>query len=60
MARAFSGADSLAAVFLYSRNRGAKHPEEYVPSHTTLMQAGAHARFKRLFCDGRWRVNPFA
>jgi transposase len=51
--RPFGGRDPPAAVFFYSPNRGAKHPEQHLASYAGLMQADAYAGFRRLYGAGR-------
>jgi transposase len=51
--RPFGGPDPPAAVFFYSPDRGAKHPEEHLASYAGLMQADAYAGFNRLYGAGR-------
>jgi transposase len=51
--RPFGGHDPPAAVFFYSPDRGAKHPEEHLASYAGLMQADAYAGFNRLYGTGR-------
>jgi len=45
---ATSGRDPPAAVFFYSPDRTAKHPEQHLASYAGLMQADAYAGFNRL------------
>jgi transposase len=47
--RPFGGRDPPAAVFFYSPDRGAKHPEQHLASYAGLMQADAYAGFNRLY-----------
>jgi transposase len=51
--RPFAGRDPPAAVFFYSSDRGARHPEQHLASYTGLMQADAYAGFNRLYGAGR-------
>jgi len=51
--RPFGGPDPPAAVFFYSPDRGAKHPEQHLASYAGLMQADAYAGFNRLYGAGR-------
>jgi transposase len=51
--RPFAGRDPPAAVFFYSPDRGAKHPEQHLASYAGLMQADAYAGFNRLYGVGR-------
>jgi transposase len=55
--RPFGGRDPPAAVFFYSPDRGAKHPEQHLASYAGLMQADAYAGFNRLY-DVRRREGP--
>jgi transposase len=49
----FGGPDPPAAIFFYSPDRGAKHPEQHLAGYTGLMQADAYAGFNRLYGAGR-------
>ena len=51
--RPFGGRDPPAAVFFYSPDRGAKHPEQHLTSYAGLMQADAYAGFTRFYRTGR-------
>ena len=51
--RPFGGRDPPAAVFFYSPDRGAKHPEQHLAGYAGLMQADAYAGFNRLYGAGR-------
>jgi transposase len=51
--RPFGGRDPPAAVFFYSPDRTAKHPEQHLASYAGLMQADAYAGFNRLYGAGR-------
>jgi transposase len=51
--RPFGGRDPPAAVFFYSPDRGAKHPEQHLTSYAGLMQADAYAGFTRFYRAGR-------
>lgn len=51
--RPFGGRDPPAAVFFYSPDRGAKHPEQHLTGYAGLMQADAYAGFNRLYGPGR-------
>ena len=55
--RPFGGRDPPAAIFFYSPDRGAKHPEQHLASYAGLMQADAYAGFNRLY-DARRRPGP--
>jgi transposase len=55
--RPFGGADPPAAVFFYSPDRGAKHPEQHLAGYAGLMQADAYAGFNRLY-DARRKGGP--
>jgi transposase len=51
--RPFGGPDPPAAVFFYSPDRSAKHPEQHLATYAGLMQADAYAGFNRLYGKGR-------
>jgi transposase len=51
--RPFGGCDPPAAVFFYSPDRGAKHPEQHLAGYAGLMQADAYAGFNRLYGAAR-------
>jgi transposase len=51
--RPFGGCDPPAAIFFYSPDRGAKHPEQHLAGYAGLMQADAYAGFNRLYGTGR-------
>jgi transposase len=51
--RPFGGPDPPAAIFFYSPDRGAKHPEQHLAGYAGLMQADAYAGFNRLYGAGR-------
>jgi transposase len=51
--RPFGGSDPPAAVFFYSPDRGAKHPDQHLTGYAGLMQADAYAGFNRLYQAGR-------
>src|SRR6187549_631195 len=55
--RPFGGCDPPAAIFFYSPDRGAKHPEQHLASYAGVMQADAYAGFNRLY-DARRRPGP--
>ena len=55
--RPFGGPDPPAAIFFYSPDRGAKHPEQHLAGYAGLMQADAYAGFNRLY-DARRRPDP--
>ena len=55
--RPFGGPDPPAAIFFYSPDRGAKHPEQHLAGYAGLMQADAYAGFNRLY-DARRRQDP--
>ena len=55
--RPFGGCDPPAAIFFYSPDRSAKHPEEHLAGYTGLMQADAYAGFNRLY-DARRKPAP--
>jgi len=49
----FGGADPPAAVFFYSRDRTAEHPERHLARFAGVLQADAYAGFNRLYAPGR-------
>jgi transposase len=49
----FGGADPPAAVFFYSRDRTAEHPERHLAKFAGVLQADAYAGFNRLYAPGR-------
>ena len=51
--RPFGGPDPPAAVFFYSRDRGAEHPERHLANFAGLMQAAAYAGFTKLYAPVR-------
>src|ERR1700757_234204 len=51
--RPFGGRDPPAAIFFYSPDRTAKHPEQHLASYSGLMQADAYTGFNRLYGAGR-------
>jgi transposase len=51
--RPSGGRDPPAAVFFYSPDRSAKHPEQHLATYAGLMQADAYAGFNRLYGEGR-------
>ncbi|MBV9558027.1 MAG: IS66 family transposase [Pseudolabrys sp.] len=51
--RPFGGRDPPAAVFFYSPDRAARHPEQHLASYVGLMQADAYAGFNRLYGAAR-------
>jgi transposase len=51
--RPFAGPDPPAAVFFYSPDRTAKHPERHLATYAGLMQADAYTGFNRLYGAGR-------
>jgi transposase len=55
--RPFGGPDPPAAIFFYSPDRGAGHPEWHLASYAGLMQADAYAGFNRLY-DARRKPGP--
>jgi transposase len=55
--RPFGGSDPPAAVFFYSADREAKHPERHLANYVGLMQADAYAGFNRLY-DARRKGGP--
>jgi transposase len=51
--RPFGGADPPAAIFFYSRDRRAEHPERHLASYTGILQADAYGGFNDLYCGDR-------
>jgi transposase len=51
--RPFGGPDPPAAMFFYSGDRTAQHPERHLAGYTGLMQADAYAGFNRLYEPSR-------
>ena len=51
--RPFGGKAAPAAVYYYSPNREAEHPERHLAKYSGLMQADAYSGFNRLFVEGR-------
>jgi transposase len=51
--RPFGGANPPAAVFFYSRDRTAEHPERHLARFAGVLQADAYAGFNRLYAPGR-------
>ena len=51
--RPFGGPDPPAAVFFFSRDRTAEHPERHLANFAGLMQADAYAGFTKLYAPNR-------
>ena len=49
----FAGPAPPAAVFFYSRDRTAQHPESHLHDYAGILQADAYAGFNRLYAAGR-------
>jgi transposase len=49
----FAGPAPPAAVFFYSRDRTAEHPERHLAGYTGILQADAYAGFNRLYAADR-------
>jgi transposase len=49
----FAGRAPPAAVFFYSRDRTAQHPERHLRDYAGILQADAYAGFNRLYEAGR-------
>jgi transposase len=49
----FAGPAPPAAVFFYSRDRTAEHPERHLHEYAGILQADAYAGFNRLYEAGR-------
>ena len=55
--RPFGGRDPPAAIFHYSRDRSAQHPERHLAGYGGILQADAYAGFNRLY-SGERRPGP--
>jgi transposase len=53
----FAGAAAPAAVFFYSRDRTAEHPERHLAGYAGILQADAYAGFNRLY-DAERKPGP--
>jgi transposase len=51
--RPFGGTGPPAAVFHYSRDRGAEHPQHHLAGYSGILQADAYAGFNRLYEEKR-------
>jgi transposase len=51
--RPFDGGAPPAAVFYYSRDRAAAHPERHLASYSGILQADACGGYNRLYEEGR-------
>jgi transposase len=51
--RPFAGPAPPAAVFFYSRDRTAQHPESHLRDYAGILQADAYAGYNRLYEAGR-------
>ena len=51
--RPFGGPAPPAAVFFYSRDRGAEHPNRHLAAYAGILQADAYAGFNDLYAAGR-------
>ena len=51
--RPFAGSDPPAAIFYYSRDRGAPHPERHLAGYGAILQADAYAGFNGLYKPDR-------
>jgi transposase len=51
--RPFDGGAPPAAVFYYSRDRAAAHPERHLASYSGILQADAYGGYNRLYEEGR-------
>jgi len=49
----FAGPAPPAAVFFYSRDRTAQHPESHLRDYAGILQADAYAGYNRLYAAGR-------
>jgi transposase len=51
--RSFAGPAPPAALFHYSRDRTAEHPNRHLAGYAGILQAGAYAGFNDLYAPGR-------
>jgi len=51
--RPFAGSAAPAAVYFYSPDRSAKHPETFLATYAGIMQADAYSGFGRLYNENR-------
>ena len=51
--RPFGGQDRPAAVFFYSRDRTAEHPQQHLRTYAGILQADCYAGFNQLYEPGR-------
>lgn len=51
--RPFGGGAPPAAVFYYSRDRAATHPERHLASYSGILQADAYGGYNKLYEEGR-------
>ena len=51
--RPFDGGAPPAAVFYYSRDRAAAHPERHLAGYSGILQADAYSGYNRLYEEGR-------
>jgi transposase len=51
--RPFGGVDPPAAVFFYSRDRTAEHPERHLADYAGILQADAYSGYNRLYAAER-------
>ena len=49
----FGGTDPPAAMFRYSRDRSAIHPERHLANYTDILQAYTYTGFNGLYAAGR-------
>ena len=49
----FGGQDPPAAVFFYSRDRTAEHPQQHLRGYAGILQADCYAGFNQLYQPGR-------
>lgn len=47
--RPFGGSDPPAAIYFYSRTRGAEHPERHLASYAGILQADAYSGYNGLY-----------
>jgi hypothetical protein len=53
----FAGRAPPAALFFYSRDRTAEHPERHLHDYAGILQADAYAGFNRLYEAGQARID---
>ncbi len=51
--KSFAGSAAPAALFYYSADRGAAHPERHLANYSGCMQADAYSGYNGLYVKGR-------